>query len=60
MRHEIKQAVKGNVTVVESKLDKDGVLNALDSLSPEELAEIKKKVAQLSKDKPKADHDTTK
>lgn len=49
LQHEIKEAVKDSVTVVETKLDKDSVLTALDGMTPEELAEIKKKAAELSK-----------
>lgn len=47
LHHDIKQAVKDTVTVVETKLDKDGVLAALDALTPEERAAIRDKLNQL-------------
>lgn len=49
LRHELKEAVKENVTVVEAKLDKDSVLSALEGMTAEELAEIKKKASELAK-----------
>jgi len=48
LRHDVKQAVKDSVTVVETKLDKEGVLAALDSLTPEELAAVREKLDNLS------------
>ncbi|MDD3336674.1 MAG: hypothetical protein PHI98_14375 [Eubacteriales bacterium] len=47
LRHEIKQAVKENVTVVETAMDKDGVLNAMNTMSAEELDAVEKKIAEL-------------
>ena len=52
LRHEIKQAVKENVTVMETTLDKNSVLSALDGLTPEELKEIRAKLDSLSEKKP--------
>ena len=47
MQQVVQDAVREHVTVVETKLDKDAVLGALDSLSPEERAAIREKLAQL-------------
>lgn len=58
LRHEVKQAIKENVTVVEQKpADKDSVLSALDRLTPQERQEVQDKLAEISqadaqKDKP--------
>lgn len=49
LRHEVKQAVKEHVTMVERKpADKDGILSALNSLTPEERQEILDKLQKLS------------
>ncbi|MDD3411316.1 MAG: hypothetical protein PHY12_10960 [Eubacteriales bacterium] len=54
LKHDIKQAVKENVTVAE--LDKDAVLAALDALTPEERAAVKEKLARMDgKDDEKSD-----
>lgn len=55
LRHEIKQAVKENVTVVSAVMDKEGVLDALHSLSPEELEEVSAKIAQIKAKQEPAD-----
>ena len=48
LRHEIKNVVKDNITVVEQKpADKDSILAALETLTPEERAEIKKHIGKL-------------
>ena len=48
LKHDIKQTIKENVTVVTEKLDKESVLASLESLSPEALAEIRKKLDSLA------------
>lgn len=59
LRHEIKQAVKENVTVVNADLDKDGMIDALQNLSQEDLKEISAKIAQLQS-KPAASDEPSK
>ncbi len=48
LKHDIKQTIKDNVTVVTEKLDKDGVLAALDTLTPEALSAIPGKLESLA------------
>ena len=52
VQQSVQEAMRDSVTVVETKLDKDAVLGALDSLSPEELNAIREKLAQM---KPETD-----
>jgi len=50
LQHNIKKTVKDNITVVETKLDKEGVIAALENLTPEELTAVRKKLDKLSHD----------
>lgn len=51
LRHEVKEAIKENVTVVEQKpADKESILSALEGLSAEERKEISDKLKGLSKE----------
>ena len=55
LRHDVKEAIKENVTVVEQKpADKDSILSALEGLSDEERKEILEKLHSLGKEE-KAD-----
>jgi len=57
LHREVRQAVKDNVTVVETKLDKASVLAALDTLSPEDRAAVREKLNTLDSET-KANEDT--
>ena len=47
LHREVQQAVKDNVTVVETKLDKAAVLAALETFSPEDRTAVREKLNTL-------------